>query len=123
MADRGKNKVGEAREILTTINPDTVDESVRAIQASDLHPGTSARVTDFFSRRFRFPIILAFLFAFFNQVSGINAIIYFAPRIFELTGMQAESALLSTVGIGVVNLIFTMAGLMLIDRFGRRFLM
>jgi len=56
-------------------------------------------------------------------MSGINAIIYFAPRIFSLTGMGADGALLSSVGIGAVNLVFTMIGLALIDRFGRRFLM
>ena len=69
------------------------------------------------------PILLAFLFAFFNQVSGINAIIYFAPRVFNLTGMGNEAALLSSVGIGVVNLLFTMLGLLLIDKYGRRKLM
>lgn len=118
-----KNKISEAKEILKVINPDTVEESVKAIQASDLQPGRSAKLSEFFSKRYKFPILLAFLFAFFNQVSGINAIIYFAPRIFDLTGMGAEAALLSSVGIGVVNLIFTMLGLILIDRFGRRFLM
>jgi len=118
-----KNRVSEAREILRITNPDTVDESVRAIKAGDLNPGKATPLRDFFSKRFRFPIMLAFLFAFFNQVSGINAIIYFAPRIFELTGLGAETALLSTVGVGVTNLVFTMLGFMLIDKFGRRFLM
>ena len=118
-----KNKVEEAREILRIVNHENVDDVVKAIQASDLEPGKAANVSQFFSKRFKFPIILAFLFAFFNQVSGINAIIYFAPRIFELTGMAAETALLSSVGVGVVNLIFTMVGLLLIDKFGRRFLM
>lgn len=118
-----KNRVSEAREILRITNPDTVDESVRAIQAGDLNPGKTTPLREFFSKRFRFPIILAFLFAFFNQVSGINAIIYFAPRIFELTGLGADAALLSSVGVGVTNLVFTMLGLLLIDRFGRRFLM
>jgi len=118
-----KNRIDEAREILRIINPDTAEKSLKAIQASDLNPGKTTPVREFFSKRFRFPIILAFLFAFFNQVSGINAIIYFAPRIFELTGLGADAALLSTVGVGVTNLIFTMLGLLLIDRFGRRFLM
>ncbi len=118
-----KNKVQEAKEILAIINPDTVEESVKTIQASDLNPGKNTPLREFFSSRFKFPITLAFLFAFFNQVSGINAIIYFAPRIFELTGLGAETALLSTVGVGVTNLIFTMLGLLLIDKFGRRFLM
>lgn len=118
-----KNKIAEAKEILRVIDPDTVDESLKAIQASDLNPGKTTPLRDFFAKRYKFPILLAFLFAFFNQVSGINAIIYFAPRIFELTGLGADTALLSTVGVGVTNLIFTMLGLILIDRFGRRFLM
>jgi MFS transporter, SP family, arabinose:H+ symporter len=118
-----KNRVAEAREVLRIIDPETVDENVKAIQASDLQPGRAAKLSEFFSKRYKFPILLAFLFAFFNQVSGINAVIYFAPRIFDLTGMGSEAALLSTVGMGVVNIIFTMLGLALIDRFGRRFLM
>ncbi|MEX0944951.1 MAG: sugar porter family MFS transporter [Balneolaceae bacterium] len=118
-----KNRIEEAKEILRIIDPKTVDSSVAAIKASDLNPGKNTPLRDFFTKRYKFPILLAFLFAFFNQVSGINAIIYFAPRIFELTGLGAETALLSSVGVGVVNLIFTMLGLVLIDRFGRRFLM
>ena len=66
---------------------------------------------------------MAFLCAFFNQVSGINAVIYYAPRIFEMTGSGEEVALLATAGIGLVNLIFTIFGWFLIDRYGRRTLM
>lgn len=69
------------------------------------------------------PILIAVLVAFFNQASGINAILYFAPRIFELTGLGQEAALLQSVGIGVTNLIFTFVGLWLIDRLGRRTLL
>ena len=77
----------------------------------------------FWTRQLRVPILLAFLIAFFNQLSGINAILYFAPRIFEMTGLGAKSALLQSVGIGVTNLIFTFVGLWLIDRLGRRTLL
>jgi sugar porter (SP) family MFS transporter len=77
----------------------------------------------FWTLRLRIPILLAFLIAFFNQLSGINAILYFAPRIFELTGLGAKAALLQSVGIGVTNLIFTFVGLWLIDRLGRRTLL
>ena len=77
----------------------------------------------FFVWRLRTPILLAFLVAFFNQLSGINAILYFAPRIFEWTGLAESSALLQSVGIGVTNLIFTYVGLWLIDRLGRRTLL
>jgi MFS family permease len=66
---------------------------------------------------------LALLVAFFNQLSGINAVLYFAPRIFEMTGLGKEAALLQSVGIGVTNLIFTFVGLWLIDRLGRRTLL
>lgn len=77
----------------------------------------------FWSRRLRAPILLAFFVAFFNQLSGINAILYFAPRIFELTGLGAKAALLQSIGIGVTNLVFTFVGLWLIDRLGRRTLL
>lgn len=77
----------------------------------------------FWTWRLRLPILLAFLIAFFNQLSGINAVLYFAPRIFEMTGLGAKAALLQSVGIGVTNLIFTFVGLWLIDRLGRRTLL
>ena len=77
----------------------------------------------FWTWRLRVPIMLAFLVAFFNQLSGINAILYFAPRIFEMTGLGAHAALLQSVGIGITNLVFTFVGLWLIDRLGRRTLL
>ena len=77
----------------------------------------------FWSMRLRVPILLAFLIAFFNQLSGINAVLYFAPRIFEMTGLGKEAALLQSIGIGITNLIFTFVGLWLIDRLGRRTLL
>ena len=77
----------------------------------------------FFTAGLRTPILLAFLIAFFNQLSGINAVLYFAPRIFELTGLEEQAALLQSVGIGVTNLVFTFVGLYLIDRLGRRTLL
>jgi MFS transporter, SP family, arabinose:H+ symporter len=77
----------------------------------------------FWTRRLQKPILLAILIAFFNQLSGINAILYFAPRIFELTGLGTKAALLQSVGIGVTNLVFTFVGLWLIDRLGRRTLL
>lgn len=81
------------------------------------------RVGTLFNWKMRTPIALAFLVAFFNQLSGINAILYFAPRIFEWTGLAANAALLQSVGIGVTNLIFTYVGLWLIDRVGRKTLL
>jgi len=110
-----------ARKVLDIINPATAEAALADIKATDTTKRSSLSVI--FSGKYNFPLLLAFLFAFFNQVSGINAVIYYAPRIFESAGMEQSSALLSSVGIGVVNLIATMAGLYLIDRMGRRFLM
>lgn len=113
--------VEEARKVLEIINPDTVEEHLAAIHATNKTEGSGFK--EFLSGRFNRPILLAFLVALFNQLSGINSVVYYAPRIFAGTGMGESSALLSSVGIGVVNLIFTMVGLALIDRMGRRFLM
>jgi MFS family permease len=76
-----------------------------------------------FSGKYNRLILLAFLIAFFNQLSGINAIIYFAPRVFEMAGLAKSSAFLSSAGIGIVNFIFTLIGWYLIDRSGRKKLM
>ena len=76
-----------------------------------------------FLKKYRFPLILAFLIAFFNQLSGINALLYYAPRIFEEAGLGESTALLSSIGIGVTNMLFTLVGIILIDRLGRKQLM
>jgi sugar porter (SP) family MFS transporter len=83
----------------------------------------SSSAQGFWRSGMKTPILIAFLVAFFNQLSGINAILYFAPRIFELTGLGPKAALLQSVGIGITNLIFTFVGLWLIDRLGRRTLL
>lgn len=116
-----KGDVEGARKTLNEIDPEEAEATLKAILKSDSEQSVASRT--FFSAQYRWPIILAFLFAFFNQVSGINAVIYFAPRIFEMSGLGRSSALLSTAGMGVVNIIFTMIGLSLIDRYGRKLLM
>jgi len=78
---------------------------------------------NFWSRSLRVPILIAVFVAFFNQLSGINAILYFAPRIFAMAGLGTQAALLQSVGIGITNLVFTFLGLRLIDRLGRRTLL
>jgi sugar porter (SP) family MFS transporter len=118
-----RGQADDARAILTAINPATVDETLAAISAEAAAETRSISWAHFFSSHYRRPIMLAFLIAFFNQLSGINAIIYYAPRIFELTGAGASTALLGTVGIGVVNLAFTLIGMALIDRAGRKWLL
>jgi sugar porter (SP) family MFS transporter len=113
-----------ALRVLALIEPDAptaqIENEADAIVAASADPGATSR---FWTRRLRVPILLAFFVAFFNQLSGINAVLYFAPRIFELTGLAREAALLQSIGIGVINLVFTFVGLWLIDRLGRRTLL
>ncbi|QEC77254.1 sugar porter family MFS transporter [Mucilaginibacter ginsenosidivorax] len=116
-----KGETGRALEILSVINPLNCEQELAAIKNSTLHDTVSSG--NLFSGQYKTPVILAVLFAFFNQVSGINAIIYYAPRIFEMAGLGAHSSLLSTVGIGLINFIFTLLGINIIDKVGRRTLM
>ncbi len=111
-------------EVLRLIEPHASESQLEA-QADEIAaaPNGPKRAGRFWTMRLRVPILLAVLIAFFNQMSGINAILYFAPRIFELTGLGAKAALLQSVGIGITNLIFTLLGLWLIDRLGRRTLL
>ncbi len=119
-----RGMVEEARTILQLANGGSnVDHIIDDIKRSKQEAIDEKVKTPFFSKRYSTPIMLAVTFAIFNQVSGINAIIYYAPRIFEMTGLGKSSALLSSAGIGLVNLIFTMLALYYIDRFGRRKLM
>jgi MFS transporter, SP family, arabinose:H+ symporter len=111
--------------VLRLLEPDAPPDRLEA-HADELLSAARSEETAasrFWSWRLRVPILLAFLVAFFNQLSGINAVLYFAPRIFEMTGLGKEAALLQSVGIGVTNLIFTFVGLWLIDRLGRRTLL
>ncbi len=76
-----------------------------------------------FTKRYKKPLILAFLIAFFNQLSGINFILYYAPEILVKAGLATEDSLMNSISIGFVNLIFTFVGVGLIDKLGRRTLM
>jgi sugar porter (SP) family MFS transporter len=119
-----QNKKEAALAIFRKINAEASDadlnDLVRDVETSAKQSTTKSH---FFSKKLRKPILLAFFIAFFNQLSGINAILYFAPRIFEMTGLGEQTALLQSVGIGVTNLIFTLVGLRLIDQLGRRTLL
>ncbi len=117
-----KNDPIKAKEVLNDIDPEVAEQTLEAIIQSKHTTGKKA-ATPLFSKQYRWPVLLAFLLAFFNQASGINAIIYYAPRVFEMSGLGKSAALLSSTGIGLVNLVFTMIGLSLIDRFGRKLLM
>lgn len=113
-----------ALHVLQRIEPEASSADIAAEADSIIAASTEqASSGHFWTRRLRKPILLAILIAFFNQLSGINVILYFAPRIFELAGLAAKTALLKSIGIGVTNLVFTFVGLWLIDRLGRRTLL
>jgi len=113
-----KNDEEECKKILDIIDPKVTSETIASIKNSQ-----AVLMDRLFSRAYTTPILLAFFIALFNQLSGINFIIYFAPRVFSLAGLSDSTALLSTAGVGLVNLLFTLLGMMLIDNFGRRVLM
>ena len=115
----GRGRVDDARRVLELIG---ADESVGALQRS-LQEESAGRAESLFSKRYRRPVMMAIAIAAFNQLSGINAIIYYTPDIFRMAGFDRASALIQSVVIGGTNLALTMAGLSLIDRFGRRTLM
>jgi sugar porter (SP) family MFS transporter len=111
----------EALQTLMMINESTAQETLKSYgrQLSNINKKTDS----IFSKSFRTPLLLVIFIALFNQFSGINAFLYYSPRIFELSGLEEDTALLSSIGIGVVNLFFTLIGLSLIDRVGRKTLM
>lgn len=121
-SDRQKG-IKVLRLIEPQASPAEIETKADEIIAASATSTGQAFAGRFWSLQLRRPICLAFLIAFFNQLSGINAILYFAPRIFELTGLEAKAALLQSVGIGLTNLVFTFVGLWLIDRLGRRTLL
>jgi sugar porter (SP) family MFS transporter len=117
-----KGKLPEAEEIIKKIGSPDPKKEIKEIQASlaeALHKGREP----LFTVKYKLPIILALLVAVFNQMSGINAIMYYAPRIFEMVGYAKESALLQSISIGITLFLFTVLGMVLIDRVGRKMLL
>lgn len=108
----------DARDVLDFVGDAAPEKTLSEIEAS-LAEAARTGTVPLFQRRYLKPILLAFFIAFFNQVSGINAINYYAPRIFEHF-VGAQSALAATVGVGTVNLTFTILAFFIIDKFGRR---
>jgi len=119
-----QGRVEEARSVLARCGTDTgnTEEDIKEIQASlDMEHHTLAE--PFFCMKYFKPIMLAVAIAMFNQLSGINALIYYTKAIFEMAGYEKTDALLRSVIIGLTNLVFTMAAMTVIDHFGRKKLM
>ncbi len=119
-----QDRVDEACRVLAKLGTDSegVEHEIREIAAS-LDLAHHSLKEPFFRKAYLRPILLAVAIAAFNQLSGINALIYYAPRIFSMAGEGKDTALLQAVGIGLTNLIFTLVALAVIDHFGRKRLM
>jgi len=119
-----QGKTSEAAEVLKMLGTDTgtIDEEIAAIQTS-LNQEQYRIAEPFFSRAYAKPIMLAVMIALFNQLSGINALMYYAPHIFKMAGAGQNAAFLQAVAVGSMNLIFTILAMLIIDQFGRKKLM
>ena len=117
-----KNDLVKAKNILSQIGiaDADADAEIAAIIKSNQHDASKGKASKFFSTKYKTIIWLAFFVAFFNQLSGINFILYYAPEILSRIGLGAKDSLLNSIAIGGTNLIFTFAGLYLIDKLGRK---
>jgi sugar porter (SP) family MFS transporter len=114
-----EHKRDEALAVLRRLGNDDPERLVGEIVES-LHEERVAASEPFFQWKYRVPIGLALIVATFNQLSGINALIYYTPHIFQMAGASADTALLQSVGFGFTNLLFTIIAMTVIDQFGRK---
>ena len=117
-----QGRTQEAGNVLSQIGEPEPDGAVRRISES-LHVEEGVKKESLFNANYNKPIFYAVALAMFNQLSGINAIMYYAPRIFEMTGLSKDTALLQAVSIGLTNMIFTLLAISVIDKFGRKTLL
>ncbi len=117
-----KGQVEEARAVLTGIGEPNPERELQDIRDS-LQTDSNASEEPLFSRKYRFPIFLAVSIAFFNQLSGINGLLYYLNDIFGMAGFSKVSSDLQSVVIGAVNLFFTLVAMTMIDKVGRRMLL
>jgi sugar porter (SP) family MFS transporter len=115
-----KRRLEEARSVLQSLGAEQVEAELKAINDSLKDESGSSSL---FQKKYRFAIMCAVLLAVFNQLSGINVIMYYAPVIFEKSGLATDVALLNTVAVGVTNLLLTIVAMFFIDRFGRKTLL
>ena len=113
---KGKDLV--ARNILVRVNGEQASEIENEIKSTLKRRKGSLK--ELFGKRYRMALIIGVVLALFSQITGINAVIYFAPEIFKSIGIGVESALSQTILIGLINTIFTFVALGLIDKAGRR---
>jgi sugar porter (SP) family MFS transporter len=114
-----QNRVDEARAILAKTGAKDVQQEIADIIAS-LETAAKSTSEKIFQAKYSIPLLTAIAIAVFNQLSGINAILYYAPHIFQMTGLSQNSALLQSIAIGLTNLIFTIIAMTIIDKIGRK---
>ena len=111
-----------AEEILGRLGHEDPALEVAEIEASLQHE-LAGRHEPLWQRKYLAPLLIAFMVAAFNQLDGINAVIYYTADIFKMAGADRTSALMQSVIVGVTNLVMTIVGMMLIDRVGRKILL
>ncbi|MDH5367487.1 MAG: sugar porter family MFS transporter [Cyclobacteriaceae bacterium] len=114
-----KNNTEEAKSILMKMDIEDPEKELNEIVKAE---HLDQQKESFFVK-YKTPIILAFLLAFFNQLSGINFVLYYAPEILSMAGLASKESLFNSIAIGGTNLIFTFVGLYFIDRTGRKSLL
>ncbi len=118
-----RNDEAAAAAVLRDAGVEDTAAEIRQIREANARVEKEESRGGLFHKAYRAPILLAFFIAFFNQASGINFILYYAPEILEKAGLAAKESLGNSIALGAVNLLFTYVGLYLIDRMGRRKLM
>ncbi len=117
-----KNDEAGARENLAIVGVENIDQTIQEIKTAYEEEKAQGTI-QLFTKHHSKIISIAFFVAFFNQASGINFLLYYAPRILEEAGFAKNNSLLSSISLGLMNLVFTFVGLWLIDRIGRKTLL
>src|SRR5580698_8330270 len=112
------NQESAALPVLQRLGEPNISAAVTAIRDS-----VKEHQESLFQRRYAKPIVYAMLLAMFNQLSGINAILYYAPRIFEMAGFSKSQSFIQPIFVGAANLFFTLLAMTVIDKFGRKTLL
>lgn len=117
-----RGRSAEAAAVLEKVGAADVRKELREIEESLAAMGARA-VESVFQRKYRRPVLLAVAISTFNQLSGINALMYYAPHIFRMAGAETDASLAQAVVVGCTNLVFTMTAMLVIDKIGRRKIM
>lgn len=115
-------QVDKARSVLQKVGAADVEGEIAAIVAS-LREESGTGTTPLFQKKYSFAIMCAVFLAIFNQLTGINAILYYAPTIFKEAGASMDLAMLQAVSVGVTNMLFTIVAMFFIDKLGRKTLL